>query len=391
MLFRSRIEKQFVTTCVVTGDASNTYSGTFAFGGAGYAVTNSVTSAGPISFVGTFAADPPISPSTQGSLDNGEADANIAGFTSPTTGPTGLGLYQSGTDNTHCSFTLQPLFGQLTYNAYPVSSSEAFLTETDTVSSSSPYVSTLDMKAQFGYPFLSQGAISSNLAGGLSGQLVNGTANYSPEVEVMQVSPQSSGAFNLLVADNTAGSVFTNMATSSTSAQPLAVNYSSDQLGRITTNLTSPYSLLMYLVSSDEAFVMSDTNGNGFPVLLGHLSPQSTPATDFTTAYLDGTFVEGSVAPPPSTAARNDSGFYTLDGNGNITGTQDESTTSGNTQAQNVAGTYTVLDSTNGTGAIALTQPSTFAGLYVIVSPTKFVMITATAGDTNPITVVLGN
>jgi hypothetical protein len=147
----------------------------------------------------------------------------------------------------------------------------------------------------------------------------------------------------------------------------------------------------MYLVSSQEAFVMSDTNGTGFPVLIGHLNPQSTPSTVFNTAYLNGTFVEGSVAPPPSTAARNVSGFFALDGAGNITGTQDESTTSAHTPAETVAGTYNVLDSTNGTGAIALTQPSTFAGLYVIVSPTKAVMITATTGDTNPITVVLGN
>ena len=66
-------------------------------------------------------------------------------------------------------------------------------------------------------------------------------------------------------------------------------------------------------------------------------------------------------------------------------------TTSANTQSENVAGTYNVLDTTNGTGVISLTSPSTFAGLYVIVSPTKAVMITATTGDTNPITVVLGN
>ncbi len=386
-----RIEKQSVTTCAVTGDPSNTYGGTFVFAGAGYAIANSTTNAGPTSFVGTFAAEPPISPSTQGSLDNGEADGNIAGYVSPTPGPTGLGLYQSGADNTHCSFTLQPLFGQLDYNAYPVSSSEAFLVQVDPVSSTSPFVSTVDLRQQFGYPFVTQGTITSNLAGGLVGQLVSGTASYSPEVEIMQVSPQSSGAFNLLLTDNTAGSVLTNMATSSTSAQPLAVNYSSDQYGRITTNLTSPYSLLMYLISSQEAFVMSDTNGTGYPVLLGHLDSQSAPETSFTLAYLDGTFVEGSAGPPPSTAARNVSGFFALDGEGNITGTQDESTTSGKTQAENVAGTYSVLDATNGTGAVALTQPAIFAGQYVIVSPTKFVMITSTSGDANPILIIEGH
>jgi hypothetical protein len=288
---------------------------------------------------------------------------------------------------------LQPSWGDLTYNAYPVSANEAFLIEVDPVSAATPYVSILDMEAQFGYPFAAQNTIAGPMAGGVSGQNPFNGGPYLPNVEIMQLNPTAGGAFNLLLADNLAGSTTTNMQTTNAAATPFNVTYSSDQYGRVGTNLASPINPVLYLVSSTEAFVVGiqGTTGTEPAVMLGHLNAQSTPTNGFNTAYLNGSFVEGSVAPPPSTAARNVSGFFTFDGAGNITGTQDESATSGTTQAENVAGTYTVLDTTNGTGVISLTSPSTFAGLYVIVSPTKAVMITATTGDTNPITVVLGN
>jgi Putative Ig domain len=385
-----RIEKQSVTTCTVSGTASNTYAGNFTFGGSGYAIANSITNAGPLAFAGTFTATAPISPATQGSIGSGEDDADVA--TVPYSDPGGslTGLYNSGTDATHCVFNIQPSFGDLTYSAYPVSANEAFLVEVDPVSAISPFVSTLDMKVQIGYPFLAQNVIGGTMAGGLSGQVLSGSS-YLPDVEIAQLNPTAGGTFDFLLTDNLAGTITSNMATSGVAATPVSVTYSSDQYGRLqATNLISPISPVFYLVNSTEAFVLSISGNNQLPVIFGHLYGQSTPPTSFNTAYLNGTFVEGSV-PPPSTAARNVSGFFALDGNGNITGTQDESTTSGNTQAESVVGTYNVLDGTNGTGSIALTQPAVFAGQYVIVSPTKFVMITSTAGDAHPILVVVGN
>jgi Putative Ig domain len=391
-----RIEKQSVTTCVVSGTASNTYAGNFTFGGTGYASsfsTRGTSLPGPLVAAGTFLATAPISPTTQGSIGSGEDDADIAADSISDAGGSLTGLYNSGTDSTHCVFNLQPSWGNLTYNAYPVSANEAFLVEVDPVSSITPYVSVLDMEAQFGYPFTAQNVIGGPMAGGLSGQMLP-TAGppYIPEVEILQLNPTAAGAFNLLLADNTGGTATTNMQTTNTAANPVSITYSSDQYGRVqATNLTGPISPVLYLVDSTEAFVVSISGNAQLPVIFGHLYGQSTPNPTFTTAYLNGTFVEGSVAPPPSTAARNVSGFFAFDGAGNITGTQDESTVSGNTPSENVAGTYNVLDATNGTGFITLTQPSTFGGIYVIISPTKAVMITATTGDTSPITVVLGN
>ena len=300
-----------------------------------------------------------------------------------------MGLYQSGSDATHCSFQISPSWATLNYNAYPVSATEAFLIQVDSPSVT-PYISTLDLKQQSGYPFLTQGVFSSSLAGGLSGQFLSSAANLLPEAEIVQISPTSNGAFNLLWTDNTAGSVFTNMQTPTAAPAPISVSYSSDQFGRIQPALQAPYQPVLYLVSSDEAFIMSITGGNPFPIIVGHLDPQSVPkAPGFSTAYLSGNFVEGSIAPAASTTT-NVSGYFTLDGNGNITGTRDTSTTTANTATQAVAGTYNVLDIADGTGFVAPT-PSVFAGEYVIVSPTKWVMITTTPGDTNPILTVFGH
>ena len=80
-----------------------------------------------------------------------------------------------------------------------------------------------------------------------------------------------------------------------------------------------------------------------------------------------------------------------LDGVSAIAGTQDESTTAANTPAEAVAGSFSLFDTANGTGSLTLTSPAAFSGEFVIVSPTKFVFLTTTAGDTNPIVIVAGH
>jgi hypothetical protein len=374
-----RLEKQTVSTCTVT-NTSTTYSGTFAYGGAGYVSTLASTGAGPLVVAGAFTASGPVVIGAQGSIGSGEADADLAGTIETSGGPSGSGTYESGPDATHCIFAFQSAIPTITtYSAYPVSSTEA-----------SPYISTLDLIQQVGYPFPTQGTISSSLAGGLDGQYLSGNT-YLPEVAIAQLTAQAQGTFGLLLTDNSAGSVSTNMATTSNASSPFTVNYSSDQYGRITTNLVSPYQPVLYLVNSSEAFLISISNNSGFPVIGGLLQPQSTPTNNtFNAAYLTGIFPFGTTA-PPSTAANNISGYFTLDGVSSITATEDVSATTGNTLAQSYAGTYTVLDETYGTGFVAPVAPSTFAGEYVIVSPTKFVMITVTTGDTNPVLLEVGN
>jgi len=390
-----RLEFQTVTTCVVSNTVTNTYSGNFAFGGPGF-TESTTTGAGPIALVGTFFAAPPTVPAVPGSIGPGEMDANLFGSIQPD--QTLSGTWSSGADTNQCQFTFTPAFtvGPITYSAYPVSTTEAFLVETDQVTGAgaTPFTSVLDMLQQFGQPFQAQNTITGPLAGGMVGTTLSGTATLLPEAAVLELSVANSGAgnFDFLFTDNTASTVTTNMAPQGGSANPLSVAYSSDQFGRVTTNIASPYNApVLYLVSSTEAFILASTSQQsltGQPPLFGHLTAQS--AGPFDAASLKATFVEGSTA-PATAAARNLSGVLTLDGISKITGTQDQSTTATNSASQAVAGTYVVFDTADGTGALTLTSPASFSGVFVIVSPTKFVFLTTTAGDTNPIVVVAGH
>jgi hypothetical protein len=389
-----RLEFQTVSICVVSNTNTNTYSGNFAFAGTGF-TTSIATGAGPIALVGEFTAAPPTVAGLAGSIGPGEMDANLFGTVS--SNQTLSGTFASGADPNSCTFIFGPQFtaGNITYSAYPVSNAEAFLVESDQVSSNgfTPFLSVIDMLQQFGQPFLTQNAITGPMAGGLSGNsLVNGLLVQ--ESAILQISVANSGAgnFDLLLTDNTAGTITSNMAPKGGASNPLAVSYSSDQFGRVTTanSLTSPsyFQPVLYLVSPTEAFFLTSTAQQGQPPLLGHLSPQS--AGPFSAASLSGNYAEGSTA-PPSAASRNLSGALKLDGVSAITGTQDESTTAANTPGEAVLGTYSLFDTANGTGSLTLTSPAAFSGAFVIVSPTKFVFLTTTAGDTNPIVIVAGH
>ncbi|MGA7625990.1 MAG: putative Ig domain-containing protein, partial [Candidatus Acidiferrales bacterium] len=211
-----RLETQTVTACTV-GTTGTTYVGNFAFGGSGF--TNSTTTgAGPIAFAGEFVAAAPTVTGTPGSVGPGETDANLAGTIASF--QTLTGTYQSASDSTHCTFSLTPQFatGPLAFSAYPVSATEAFLVETDQITStgSTPYISVLDLLVQTGFPFQTQNTISGAMAGGLTGAFLSGS-NYLPEAAVAQVSVANSGAgnFDFLFTDNQAGTVTSNMATAS--------------------------------------------------------------------------------------------------------------------------------------------------------------------------------
>ena len=380
-----RLEAQSVSTCAVSGTNTNTYAGTFAFGGAGSASTLATCGAGPVAFAGTFTATPPNSPATQGSLGSGEMDSNAPNNVQfGISGNTVSGTYQSGADSTHCTMALTTSgLANLDYDVYPISSSEAFLIETDNNSQTSPYVTIVDMKQQFGQPFFT-GSMNGAMAGGVSGQVLSGS--FLPYVSVIQIVPSGS-SFEFSLTDNEAGVV------TSTQGTPQSVSYAADQFGRIDTEgfkVNGVFQPIFYLVSDNEAFVVSMLNGGP---ISGHLDAQTL--SSFTKASINGTLVEGTSAPAVS-ADQNFSGFLTFDGSvtpATIVGVQDESTSAANTPAEAVTGTY-VLSSTgatDGSGTVTLTSPAAFTGAFYIVSPTKMVMITTTAGDTNPVSVIVGH
>jgi hypothetical protein len=302
-------------------------------------------------------------------------------------GNTVSGVYQSGPDSTHCTMALSTTgLANLDYDVYPISSGEAFLIETDTNSLTSPYVTIADMRQQIGQPFVT-GSMSGAVAGGVSGQVLNGNS-YLPYVSVLQLVPTPGlGTFNFSLAGNTAGTV------TNTDGTPFVVTYTADQFGRVDTGgfeVNGVFLPIFYLVSADEAFCVGMLNGGP---ISGHLDPQTL--SSFTAASINGTLVEGTSAPAVS-ADRDFSGFLTFNGSvtpATINGVQDESTSAANTSAEAVTGTY-VLSSTgatDGSGTVTLTAPAAFTGAFYIVSPTKMVMITTTAGDTNPVLVIVGH
>jgi hypothetical protein len=85
------------------------------------------------------------------------------------------------------------------------------------------------------------------------------------------------------------------------------------------------------------------------------------------------------------------SGVLVLDGIQTISGTQDQSTASANTAAQSVGGTYAITSTAAGIGGLTLTTPSALTGTLFIASPNEFVIVTTTAGDTDPVLIFAGN
>ena len=375
-----RIAPQTVTSCVV--GTTTTYVGSFAFGGSGFAGPAATGGSGPIAFAGAFTATPPTPPLTQGSIGQAEMDTNVPNQLQASN-PGVSGLYQSALDATHCTMSLTS--GNLstqTFSVYPVSAIEAFLVETDNTISPTitPYLSVGDMiqQAVAGGSFPTQNVLSQNIAGGLSGQILSGGI-YLPDVSVVQISPQGSGSVQFLVEDNQAGSV-SNWAT------PVTVSYTADSLGRVQTALLNPFEPVLYLVSSSEAFFVGTLNGGP---ILGHFEAQT--GSPYTAQLMANTFVEGTSAPAAS-ADDDLSGFLTLSDTFGVIGTQDVSTTTTNITGQTVTGTYALTNTgaTDGSGTMTFTAP-VFTGDFFIVTPSKIVMITTTAGDENPVLIIIGH
>jgi hypothetical protein len=378
-----RLEAQSVNTCVV--GTTTTYNGNFAFGGVGFTSSAGPSGAGPMTFAGEFTAVAPSAPTTVGSLGPAEMDANVPGSIplGNAGGSSFSGTYQSGTDATHCTFQLSTTINNLDYDVYPISATDAFLIETDTATSAiTPYVSVAEMKLQTGQPFLGA-VIGGPMAGGVSGSVLS-----VPYVSVLQIAPEAIN-FNLLFTDNTGGTV------TGTDGTALSVTFTSDQFGRVFTGLVvnNAFEPVLYMIDSQDAFVMGQLGG---APIFGELDAQSQP-TSFTTSFIaqNTSLVEGTSAPGVS-ADRDFSGFLTFDGSvtpATISGVQDESTSTANTSAETVTGTYVLsaTGATDGSGTVTLTSPRAFTGAFYMVSPTKVVMITTTTGDTNPVLVIIGH
>jgi hypothetical protein len=377
-----RIELQTVTSCVVNSTNTSTYAGDFAFGGSGFASQFATNGTGPLAFAGRITATPPLVPATPGSLAQGEMDTNAPG-SAPVT-DSASGTYQSGPDNTHCTLALTSAgLANPIYSVYPISSSDAFLIETDVVSGITPYITAGEMIQQIGQPFVTSGVLNGTMVGGLSGQLISG-GTFLPEVQVVQISATSgSSSFQILQEDNQAGNIF------GTNGTPIADTYTSDILGRVQGSIefNSSFAPVFYLINTDQAFCVSIVQN---APTFGYFAPQS--AGPFTAETIKSTSLVDGTSAPAVSADRDLSGFLSFDGLSVVGGTQDQSTIAGNTSTTQT-GTYALnlTGGTDGSGTMTLSTPTGFTGYFFIVSPTNVVMITTTPLDTNPVLIIIGH
>lgn len=373
------LELRTLTTCTAT-----TLSGPYAFGFVGrqIAVTG-VSAAGPDVIVGVFAATPAAPPGTQGSLGFGELDAATP-HTSLPIGPDQSvnGTYRAASQSTRCSMTLSSTVqSSMNFSVYPVSTSQFFVVETDTVSSSNPMLMAGTMQRQIGYPFsLNSGStFTAASVGALSGIAASGNT-FVPDVALVSIAGTGAPSFTIGTTDNLAGTVTTG-STQSTFIQ-------ADQFGRVATSPTTPFDPVFYMIDQNTAFCLGLTlnqSSQRYP-LFGIFQPQSTGP--FNAASIASLFIEGTAA-PTTAAVQNAVGaaaFANPSGaSGEFAGSQDQSTTQANTAGQALSGTYTISNATAGTGTLTLAQPSAATGSFLIVSPNQMLTITTTTGDANPV------
>jgi hypothetical protein len=398
-----QLEKQNTTTC-----GSETLSGAgplganYVIGVSGAAGTVTGVTPGPFAMVGRFTAEVPASQGTPGNIDTGEVDINAPGPQVVTESTTFSGTFQTSVQPARCTMSVTQAVSNMTFSVYPVSSTagaltEAFIVETDTVGVGTPDVTVGKLIQQVGFPFTTPSNTMANAnnpsVAGLSGNVIpQGRASYVPFVAVSQLTPNGGLAFTMSLVENIQGGVSSFLGGS---AVPLTTN-NNDMFGRFDTNVISPISPVFYVIGPNEAFSILE---NTSAAVIGIFEPQSKgTAASFSTTLVAGALEEGTAA--PDTAATTDfSGVETLTSTsattGTIAATQDTSTSAVNTSAEAVTGTVTLsaTGQTDGSGTFTLTLPAppVVTGQFYIVSPTKLVLISTTAGDQNPVLIFLGN
>ena len=396
------IAQQNVTTC-----ASSTLSGAgpigadFVMGITGTEAGFNGAASGPFAVAGRFTAEVPANSSTPGTIDNGEVDANAPSSAQPIIPDTTFsGTFQTSSQSSRCTMSVGQQIGNMMFSVYPVTLTsglvtEAYIVETDAVSAATPFLSAGKLIHQMDYPFsnaiqsFAPGTAAS--VGGLAGPIIpSGQAAYVPFAAIASLQPTGGTGFNLALVENIDGGV-----ASALGSNAVAASFSTgDSYGRVDTDLLAPIEPVFYVINANEAFCLLE---NTSAPVLGILEPQSTGP--FSSSTIAGTLIEGTSA-PAQTALQNYSGVvaFTSTGatTGTVAGTEDLSTTGANSPGLAVSGTYalTATGQTDGSGTLSLAQappPPAFNGAFFIVSPTKAVMITTTAGDTNPVLTILGD
>jgi hypothetical protein len=198
-------------------------------------------------------------------------------------------------------------------------------------------------------------------AASLSGtSILRTAAQANPTVSLSTVSADGKSAATIDDNTNNAGTFTTNST---------VLDYVVASNGRVT---LSGGSTVLYLYGPNQGFVVGTDSNETF----GILEPQATGL--FSNASFSGAFMFGTENPSVSTVTM-ETGVLTAAGNGNVTGTSDQSSSAGLTQNQILNFTYTFP--ANGVGNVGSGTTA------ILISGTKLLFINNTS-TTPTITVV---
>lgn len=313
------LELRSVSTCTGT-----TFSGYYAFGLMGQQIAVSgISLAGPDVIVGSFTASGAIPPSTAGSIGPGELDASTP-VRITTQDQSVSGNFQTTSQATRCSMTLSSTLQTMNFSVYPISTSESFVLETDTVSSTAPMLVAGTIREQVGAPFLAApgSTFTGTSVAALTGRFPSGN-NYLPDVGLMAISGTGTASFAMNAIENQAGSVIQYPVTNGNFQQ-------ADIYGRLQSGITiPPFAPVFYMIDQNTAYCIGEllsqsSQPNPF---FGIVQPQAQgpfPATSIASVYIEGT------TSPAGADVQDATGLVSLTDTdtttGIVAGTQDQTT-----------------------------------------------------------------
>jgi hypothetical protein len=308
-----------------------------------------------------------------GTLSNAAGDLNGYGTDYPmtfTAANYAVSNTATGRGTMRLAFTFGGAPGTLNFVLYVVNSGKLFVMESDPVTTATPLLNGAVVRQQVPAGGFSNASLNGNLVISLTGHSACGTVSGVPKAVAGLLTANGSGALSLTYDEN-----FCRAPNSVTAAPG---TYSVAGSGRASITIGG-YSLVAYLVNANQVFLfVSDSN-----VLFGLGEPQA--AGPFTNSALKGAYA-GFATNPVGFGVAVFSGQFSADGatpTGNITGTEDISTSNGPVSGAAFRATYSVASSpTNGRGMMTITSGNGGNAVIYMISASKFVVVPL--NDPNP-------
>jgi len=330
--------------------------GDYAFGVAGLDNSNN-----RVALAGRFTADGAGNFTNGDTVLNASGTANSAAFTMATYS---VSDSSSGRGTIQLTVLVGLLPRSFNFVFYIVNTGKLFAMETDPHAISAPLLNGVLLRQQTPAGGFSNASLNSSMVIYLTGRSACGSGTGpAPNVLAGLLTANSRGALTLTSDQNCGGTP----------------NFSADQFGTYSVEANGHACIdvgtagaAAFLVNSNQAFILSTDSS----VLFGFGEPQAAGA--LTNSAVMGTYA-GFTTRVATFSSGTFSGEFTADGvspNGNITGIEDVSDTSGPNSGVAFNATYSVSPApTNGRGTLSFTSPSGGSAILYVVSMSKFVAV----------------